>query len=269
MTVTGERTVDIATWRRRLRDGETAVGTWLTLGTPLGATCLAYQGFDWLGIDLEEYSPTGSTVPSLVHAIGSTPSAAFVRSRRNDVQSVRHAMKLGASGIFIPRIGSAQQAEALLAPLAEQNAVSDVLLIVMIETVRGFDQIDEILAVPGLDACFIVPGESTMRRSDERTADTERSLSRERLAAILALCRRYGVVSGIHASTPVQASVRADEGWQLVAVASDGAMLAQTAAMTAQSVRRSNGGKHRSARQQRQAFEAGCAMLGALEHGAY
>ena len=54
---------------QRLREGGAAIGTWLSLGSPLGAEWMAHQGFDWLGVEHQHGPVDLELTTSLLHAI--------------------------------------------------------------------------------------------------------------------------------------------------------------------------------------------------------
>lgn len=260
--------MEMTSLRQRLHEGKPLLGTWLTLGSTVGAQYLACQGFDWLGIDLEEYPVGGGQVASLIEAIQATSAMPLIRSRRGDTSAINSAMATGAAGVFIPRVRTAAQAAALLAPSGSPSA-EDGLHIVMIETEHGLDHAEEILAVPGIDACFLVLGEIAQPRGSRVHQDAVSAELPGRLRSILAACHARGVVPGIHVPTAEQAAARIAEGWLMVAISTDGAFLTQAASDAVREIRRTAGPQRGQMAMQAQAYMAGCALAGAFEHGGY
>jgi len=260
--------VEIASLRRQLREGRPLLGSWLTPGSMVGAQYLASQDFDWLGVDLEEYPVAGGQAASVIDAIRSTPAMPLVRSRRGDASALNVAMASGAAGVFIPRVGTAAQAAALLAPFRTSSA-EDVAHIIMIETERGFDHVEEILSTPGIDACFLVLGETSQSDSAGQCRDAVPGGVAAQLRSIVAACRARGIAPGIHVATARQAAARIAEGWQLVAVGSDGTPLVQDAGGSLREIRQAASRRHSNEMVRAQAYAAGCTLAAALELGGY
>ncbi|MGE3911696.1 MAG: aldolase/citrate lyase family protein [Chloroflexota bacterium] len=249
-----------------MRAGEPLLGTWLTLGSARGAESLAYQGFDWLGIDLAEF-PASDRQTTLVEAIGSTPALPLVRSRRGDAQAVRAALSTGAAGVMISGVRTAAQADLLVSPF-RGAALRERLCIIMIETQAAIEHADEILAVPGIDACFVVAGAAPAHERPPRQWRVTRSDPQPQLERILACCRHYGIAPGLHTTTAEHVAARIAEGWQLVAVGTDSELLVQAAGGMVDRVRQTVFTSHHR-QHARQAHTARFAMLGTHELGGY
>lgn len=101
-------------------------------------------GFDSLLLDMEHGPLTTGSLSTDVPAAGACP---FVR-----VPSAR--------GIDCPEVGSAD--EAALVVEACRHRLRDVLAIVQIESVRGFEHLEETVSVPGLDGVFPGPSDPSV-----------------------------------------------------------------------------------------------------------
>jgi 2-keto-3-deoxy-L-rhamnonate aldolase RhmA len=119
---------------------------------------------------------------------------------------------------------------AMLAAVGRRRANEEILVVAQIEHVDAVGKIDDILSVPGLDACYTGPNDLCASRG--MTPSTEPDPEFETMMqALLAAARRRGVAPGIHCATPAYANRRLAEGWKLVGVANDLRFL--TAAATA------------------------------------
>jgi 4-hydroxy-2-oxoheptanedioate aldolase len=98
------------------------------------------------------------------------------------------------------------------------NAV--VSCIVMIETKEALANLDEILAVPGVDAIYVGPVDLslTLGLPPETDHDDERFTSA--IDTLLAACARHGVVPGIHADASL-AGKWAARGFRMITVGFD------------------------------------------------
>ena len=94
----------------RLTAGETLYGTFTGLGSPAATELVARAGFDRLIIDLEHGVGTESELLANLHAVGATRTAALVRPQSGERLRIGRALDLGAHGIMVPRIDTAEGA---------------------------------------------------------------------------------------------------------------------------------------------------------------
>ena len=166
----------MASLKERLRNGEQVLGTMVTtFASPDIAKILQVCGFDFLIVDCEHGSFTtrGIGMPALVR---------IPEMRRE------HALKfmeMGASGLLLPNTESAEQAKMLVdctkyAPLGHRGvslsrphtdfkkvsgatympeANDDTMLMCQIESRKGVENVEEIIAVEGIDVAFIGPND--------------------------------------------------------------------------------------------------------------
>jgi 4-hydroxy-2-oxoheptanedioate aldolase len=95
-----------------------------------------------------------------------------------------------------------------------------IAVIPMIETVEALANLDDILSVPGIDAVYVGPADLSLTLGlPPRNNDDEPRFT-EALEAIVAGCRRHGVVPGIHSNGPLAAR-RLEQGFRMITVAAD------------------------------------------------
>ena len=90
----------------------------------------------------------------------------------------------------------------------------------MIETVEAVGHLDDILAVPGVDAIYVGPADLSLSLGLPPGNNDDADAFREALPTIVAGCRRHGVVAGIHATGALTAR-RLEQGFAMVTVTSD------------------------------------------------
>jgi 4-hydroxy-2-oxoheptanedioate aldolase len=171
-------------FKRRMQDGERLLGFFI--GTPSAATVeiAGLSGYDFVIIDTEHGPADIETVENMLRAASMHGMAGLVRVPDNSVASIQRVLDAGADGILVPHVASAAIAKdvvdrALFTPqgrrgvaLARSSAygIGDAkayyatrnqhtVVIVMIEDAEALPVVDEILAVPGIDAVFIGPGD--------------------------------------------------------------------------------------------------------------
>ena len=175
-----ERALDL---KRRLRDGATALGAWLSIADPAVAEIMAGAGFDYILIDTEHAPWSLESLQTTLLAFRGMPTVPIVRVPWNDQVHVKQALDVGADGVLAPMVRSAAEARALVAAakyppdgirgfgprrasdygrnidayVTGANAAT--IVIPQIEDVGAAEAIDEILAVPGVDALCIGPND--------------------------------------------------------------------------------------------------------------
>ena len=167
----------------RLSNGETLIGQWISLSDPAVVEALAYTGHDFLLID-GEHSPLGeSELPNLLRGAKGGPASCIYRVRENSEQLIKMALDLGADGVMVPRVSSAAEAQravnaAKYPPLGKRgispwrasnyfqdfsnyvaSANETTTLILQIEDSVAINNLDEILAIKGIDALYIGPAD--------------------------------------------------------------------------------------------------------------
>jgi len=170
-----------AALKQRLANNELTIGSWVTLGHPSIAEIMAAAGFDWLVIDAEHSAMELSDIQVLIQAMDTHYCPAIVRVTSNDENQIKRVMDAGATGVMVPMVNSAADAEAAVrhtyypprgtrgVGLARAQAYgagfkdylnwleNHAVVVVMIEHKDAVANIDEILGVPGVDAFIIGP----------------------------------------------------------------------------------------------------------------
>jgi 4-hydroxy-2-oxoheptanedioate aldolase len=157
---------------------------------------LGVLGFQWLFLDGERTPVTPSNCRDVVRAADLAGMFCMARVASADITEIEGYLDAGVLGILVPRISNAQQAEELVAAVkfptrgrrragrfsrssgfgvADQNGAASppsaahardswtantaTFTAVLIETQEGIEQLEEILAVPGLDYVALGPND--------------------------------------------------------------------------------------------------------------
>ena len=223
--------------RARWRAGEPAFGVWCGIPSPYAAELVAIAGYDWVCVDLQHGMTGLGGLAPVLQSISVTGAAPLVRVAANEAWLIGRALDLGAAGVIVPLVDTAQEAaEAVAAcrypPLGRRSygqvrtaGVSDeALCVVMCETRAGVEHLDEICSVDGLDGVYVGPRDLALSHGLEPDA-LEPVITR-----ILETCRRHGVPAGIQAGTGAAARGYVQAGFCFAATASDRDLLARAAA---------------------------------------
>lgn len=166
-------------FKSELLAGETLYGLWLGLGETFSAEICAGAGFDWLLIDAEHGPNDLRSILAQLQAIAPYPSQAIVRPPQGDHVLIKQLLETGIQTLLIPMVETAEQASGLVqamryppagirgvgAALARASrwgrvhdysaqANDQMCLLVQVETRRGLENLDAIIAVDGVDGIF-------------------------------------------------------------------------------------------------------------------
>jgi 4-hydroxy-2-oxoheptanedioate aldolase len=234
--------------RRRLKAGEPSIGTWLSLPSPEAAEYCSRIGFDWLVVDAEHNPIDIRTLAQMFAAMAASDTAPMVRLPWNTPENFKRVLDAGAWGMVVPMVNSREEAERAVEaaryypdgnrsvgggrfPMsfdagAEEyfrNANEEILVVLQIEHIRGVENADAILSLPGVDACFIGPNDLAASMGLGLGVPLESDIPplMEAIAEIKAACLRHGVAPGIHCSGAAGVNQRVAEGFQFCAMASE------------------------------------------------
>jgi len=167
-------------FRARLKRRDKLIGTMVTLASASSAEVLASLGFDWLFVDAEHGPLETRELLAILQAVGDK-AACIVRVPEAAELPIKKALDLGAHGIIVPQVNTAEQAAdvvrfARYAPegargvgLARAHgyglefreylsaANREIAVIVQAEHALAVENIDAIVRVPGVDAVLLGP----------------------------------------------------------------------------------------------------------------
>lgn len=232
--------------KRLLKAGKPAVGTWLSLGSITAARFMARAGFDWLTLDIE-HSLVGMEAAAHIFAtIADAGGVALARVPANRHDHIKRVLDNGAHGVVVPMVNSRQEAldavAAMKYPPAGNRSVGgsvhalnfqasagdyyakandELLVVLQCEHIQAVRDAEQIFSVPGIDAIFVGPFDlaASMRSPDGKPPAPE--ATKEAMKHILATCKKHKVAAGVHTGSPEEARRMIDEGWQLIAIASE------------------------------------------------
>jgi len=232
--------------KRQLKDGRPAVGTWLSLGSPLAARFLARSGWDWLTVDTEHNAIGIEAAAACFAAVADAGGIALARVPANRHDHIKRVLDTGAHGVVVPMVNTRQEAlDAVSAcrypPIGNRSvggaahalnfgatpadyyakADDEILVVLQCEHIDAVRDFDAVYSVPGIDAVFVGPNDlaASMRAPDGTPPSP--AVFDQALADILAGCKRLRVAAGIHTFSGAEAKSRVAEGWQFIAVGSE------------------------------------------------
>ncbi|WP_137702122.1 aldolase/citrate lyase family protein [Marimonas lutisalis] len=242
-------------FKSALKAGKMQYGCWAGFADPYATEMLATAGFDWLVIDGEHAPNDLQTIMHQLQVLDGKHSNAVVRLPVGNEWLIKQVLDAGAQTVLVPMVETADQARdlaramryppegirgagAALARASQFSAIPDyvptanaqVCLLVQVETVKGMENLDEILGVDGVDGVFIGPADlaADMGHLGNAAAPAVRDAIRDGLGRIAASEKAAGIL----AVDDAVAQQYAQWGARFLAVGIDVLMLARTARET-------------------------------------
>jgi 2-keto-3-deoxy-L-rhamnonate aldolase RhmA len=233
--------------RARLRRQETSYGLWVTLESPTVTEIAAALGMDWVCVDMEHGHLGFREVMEHVRAVRGSETSVVVRVSEVTRDTVKRVLDIGAHGVILPLVRTREDAERGMQfgrypPRGDRgvggeravhwglgfqeyldHANEETLIIPLIETVEAVENIDAILAVPGLDAIFLGPSDLSTRYG--YLGQWEGPGVADKILEVKAKAAALGIGSGVMATSLEDGVLRRDQGFGLIGLGSDTGML--------------------------------------------
>lgn len=242
-----------SSFRARLAARETVTGSFVNLGSALTTEIMGIAGFDWVVLDLEHGAGDEAGLLGQLQALAAADIAKLVRVEGIDLPRFMHALDLGADGVLVPRLRSAEDARrcaeycryggargvarynrswhwgASGRTLAEAD--EEVVCAIQIETREALEAVDEIAAVDGVDILFVGPADLAHSLGLHGPPDDPTLLVAA--AAVAEAARASGKTAGVLVGTLAQLRAYRDLGFRFLGCNSDGGLLTAAAASLA------------------------------------
>ncbi|HET8786750.1 MAG TPA: aldolase/citrate lyase family protein [Candidatus Limnocylindrales bacterium] len=242
--------VDLKT---RIRAGETLIGVFSDLASPLAVELCGQAGFDWTVLDLEHGAATEADLLGLLYAAAATPMAAIVRPQSAERLRVGRALDLGAEGVMLPQLKSIDEVREAVSflryPPVGQRGVAlrtrgagmgalghaDVSRVVN-ERIVGIVQIenggtvadaDAIAALDEVDVLFVGPADLSHSLGIPGRFDEPRF--QDSLRTVVDACRAHGKAAGILIYDTAGLPPLVEMGFTFIGLGSEGSFVSSGA----------------------------------------
>jgi len=167
--------------KHRLVNNILTLGSWITIGHHSIIEIMASAGFDWLTIDMEHSAIELSEAQNLIAHIQANGMAALVRVGKNEEVIIKRVLDAGADGVIVPMVNSKEDAIQAVGyvkypPFGKRGVglaraqnygigfeeykvklSSDIVVIAQVEHIDSVNNLEEILAVEGIDGIIVGP----------------------------------------------------------------------------------------------------------------
>lgn len=250
--------------QHKLKAGGKTAGAFLQIPHGIPAEIFSMAGFDWLIVDMEHAPGDYGNLLSQLQAISGSGTVPFVRPPWNDHVAIKKILDCGAQGVLVPYVNTgAEAAEAVAAcrypPVGVrgvsgsnrgarfgnnlqnylESANREITVIIAIETREAIDNLDDILAVEGLDGVFIGPMDlsTNLGHPGDLAHPTVKAAFSEVETKVLASDKFLGTLT----TTWERTQECFDKGYQWLIVMQDGTALVKAANSMAARIRETYG----------------------------
>ncbi len=238
--------------KEKLNAGKIVYGCFVPTTSALDVEILAVAGFDFALLDSEHGPLSPESAYPMILAAEARGMAAFARVGQNDKQVILKFLDIGVTGVMIPQINDAAQAARAIEATRYwpggtrglaggrtfdwglNEAAADlvpqlnerILTMIQFEHIDALQNLDEILAVPGLDVLFVGPND--LAQSMGFPGQPGHPEVTKIADQVVARARARGVKLGTTTVTVGAAKAAADRGFDMIVPNSPG-MLATAA----------------------------------------
>lgn len=233
--------------RKKLAADEPVYGLWVTLESASITEMAVALGLDWVVIDAEHGHLDWHNILEHVRASVRSDTVALVRVTELNLGQIKRALDIGADGVVVPWIETAEQLRQAVAfakyplkgvrgmggeratgwgkAMAENAALADdhVLVVPIMETVRAGKNIEELCQVEGVEMFFFGPADYSSNAGYK--GQWEGPGVAEQLLAIKETIRRHGKQCGLLATSNENLTQRREQGFRLLGLGADGGLL--------------------------------------------
>ncbi len=231
--------------RQRLQQGEVVLGQMvLELFSPGIGPMLAASGMDFVIFDMEHGRCDITLLAEMLASCRGTGIFPIARVPDVAYAPLSRPLDLGARGMMVPRVETRQQAEQVVsalryAPQGERGVAMGIahdlyqaggaeffaqaneqtLVILLLETQTAFDNLEDIVSVPGVDVAWVGHYDLTVSMGIPAQFEHPRFLAN--MDALVAACRRHNVAPGFLPATPDLARHWISKGFRMISLGSD------------------------------------------------
>ena len=231
------------TAKRRMLAGEPAIGAEVGLESFLAAEMLSPLGFDFVLVDNQHGNWRDEGTMQAFRSIALGSAVPMARVRRNDFGLIGRTLDMGALGVVVPMVNSVEDAEAAafatrFPPRGGRSGGpfgagfhgtdyldridDEVFLGIQIETVQAAERAEEILAVDGIDGCWIGPNDLGISMGVDLSTTEGREAREAAIIGIIEACRRANKITGIATWALADTQLWIDRGCLFVTAGEDG-----------------------------------------------
>jgi 4-hydroxy-2-oxoheptanedioate aldolase len=203
---------------------------------------LAQMGWDCVILDMQHGCFNSETAYDCIHSIPTTGAQPWVRTSIGSPSEVQKMLDLGARAIVVPMVNSLEEARDLAQaakypPLGNRSIGGDFLytygshypeeantatkLLVQVEHIRSVETVEEIMAVDGIDGCFVGPTDLALSMGLPRIGFENDSRHRSAVQRTVEACVSSKKLACCNSYSLDEAEEKVNQGFQCITLKSD------------------------------------------------
>lgn len=235
----------MATLREKLTGPPAAFGSWLALDNTIAAETMGRAGFDALVIDCQHGGASEASLLPMLQALDATGTPALARVPWNEPARIMRVADLGAAGVIVPMVSTPEEAQDAVAAIryppqgirsfgpvrrwyAPGGANEDAILLAMIETREGLENLEAIAATPGLDGLLVGPVDLALSLGHALSLEMPEEVL-DALAKVAAACKARGLICASVSFGPENAAAQLERGVTFLTAGSDSLFMRRAA----------------------------------------
>lgn len=239
-----------ADFKAQLRGGSPKIGLFLNAHSPTVAEQLAHSGYDWLLVDSQHGPMNYEKLSAMLAAVASGGAKSLVRvAGYDDRAGIQQALDLGADGILVPYINTAEEARQAVSAARYPtqgtrsvyfpqrstnkagllgyvgNANKNVIVALQVETASCIQNMQEIAAVPGVDILFLGQNDLCMSMGLYEKYEFPHMYTSPELGAatdkLIAEAKKNGVILGLFLFGTSRVAEFLNKGFTFISIGND------------------------------------------------
>ena len=234
----------LESFRDKIQNDQPVFGMFMKTNDPMFVEAAGISGFDYVILDME-HGPVGiENQQNNIRAAEARGTVPIIRLKDKAENTIGKALDIGAYGIQVPQITTAQEAKEIVkfakfypygmrgvcrfvraADYSDMDrydffeASKDVLIILQLEGINAIRNLDEILEVEGVDILFIGPYD--LSQSLGMPGQVNHPTVVEQMKAIVEKAKKKNKVIGTFIDTPEDLKMWKDLGLQYLSYSVD------------------------------------------------
>lgn len=231
--------------REKLEKGSPVIGSFVKITDAAVVEIMGKAGFDFAIIDMEHGPITVETAQNSIRAAELAGISPIIRVSKNDPVHILRCLDIGAEGVEVPQIRNAEDAKTMVSasrfhPKGDrgvcryvraagyssidrheyfQMANERTVTIAHLEGVEAVENLDEIMAVDGVDVLFIGPYD--LSQSVGVPGEVTHPLVLEQMEKVIARAKTAGKLVGTFADDIASAKRWMEAGVMYIAISVD------------------------------------------------
>lgn len=222
--------------------GEVTRGAWCTSPSSVVAEAVAASGYDYVCVDLQHGAVDYADAVHMFQAISGQGSVPIARVQANDPALIGRVLDAGALGVVVPLVNTAEEAAQAVAatrypPFGQRSygpvraatvtgtrdarQLEEVVVAVMVETREGLANVEEIAAVPGVDAIYVGPADLALALDLAPAYERPEPEHTNAIERIRQACEDNGITPGVHCVGGEMGARRVAQGFRMTTLVND------------------------------------------------